>query len=173
VVDAGVLDVSIAYQLFDIWVLELSPLFPMVVLPPQTQGEAIRRSKPLLFLSILAVASRILAPALQEYLTTEVWKMLAHHVLVTGQPELEVIQTLLVTAIHYSQPEKQRRDYRNYHQLIHAAATMAMDAGMGKRSIRTPSRLFDDPWERGPVRQAADSVEVRRAWLGIYYLCST
>jgi hypothetical protein len=173
VIDTGVLDASTAYQLFDFWVLELSPLFPMVILPPQIQSEVIRRSKPLLFLSILAVAARILAPALQEYLTTEVWKLLAHHVLVTGQPELEVIQALLVTVVHYSQPEKQRRDYRNYHQLIHAAATMAMDAGMGKRSTRTPSGLFDDPWERGPVRQAADSAEVRRTWLGIWYLCST
>jgi hypothetical protein len=173
VVDAGVLDVSTAYQLFDFWVVELSPLFPMVVLPPQTQAEVIRHSRPLLFLAILAVAARGIAPDLQEYLTGEVWKLLAHFVLVTGQPELEVIQALLVTAIHYCQPERQRRDYRNYHQLIHAAATMAMDAGMGKRSIRTSSRFFDDPWERGPVQQAADSAEVRRTWLGIYYLCST
>lgn len=173
VIEAGILDTSTAYQLFDFWVLELSPLFPVVVLPPQTQAEAIRLTRPLLFLAILAVAARVIASDLQEYLTTEVWKLLAQFVLVTGQPELEVIQALLVTAIHYSQPEKQRRDYRNYHQLIHAAATMAMDAGMGKRSIRTPSRLFEDPWERGPVRQAADSAEVRRTWLGIYYLCST
>lgn len=171
-VSVGMLEAETAFQMFDFYAQEIAPLFPIVVFGPHVHAATVRHRKPLLFLAILAVSAGVLIPRSHHHLTSEVWKILADRVLYTGKPSLEVIQALQVMAIHYTQHER-REDYRNYHHLIHSALTMAMDLGMGKRTNNNSSRLFKDGWEQAEGNQGHNSAEVRRAWVGIYYLCST
>jgi hypothetical protein len=171
-IDQGVMEAKNAYQLFEFYKEEMSGMFPFVVFSSEIQAETVRHEKPLLFLSVITVAAGVLKPELHRYLTSEVWRILADRVIYTGAPSVEVIQALQVMAVYYTH-HTGRDNYRNFHHLIHSAAVMAMDAGMGKRIRPNQSRLFKDPWEHGLVREAPNSAEIRRTWLGAYYLCST
>jgi len=171
-IDQGVMEAKNAYQLFEFYKEEMSGLFPFVVFSSEIQAETVRYEKPLLFLSVITVAAGVLKAELHRYLTSEVWKILADRVIYTGAPSVEVIQALQIMAVYYTH-HTSRDNYRNFHHLIHSAAVMAMDAGMGKRIPPNQSRLFKDPWEHGLVREAPNSAEIRRTWLGAYYLCST
>ena len=163
------MEADTAYQLFELYKDEMSPMFPFVVFSTNLHPERIRQAKPLLFLTILTVAAGVLKPQLHHYLTTEVWKVLADRVLCSGKASIEVVQALLVMTVWYTH-QQQRDDYRNLHHLSHSAAVMAMDAGMGRRTSNRA--LFNDPWEDDSVRANPDSAEVRRTWLGAYHECS-
>ncbi len=166
-----VMEAKTAYQLFEFYKAEMSGMFSFVVFAPDVLAETIRHENPLLFLSVVNIAAGVLMPQLHQYLTGEVWRILADRVMCTGAPSVEVIQALQVTAVYYTH-HLRRDDYRNFHHLVHSAAVMAMDVGMGKRIRPNRSRLFNDPWEHGLVRKAPNSAEIRRTWLGAYYLCS-
>jgi Fungal specific transcription factor domain len=171
-IDQGVMEAKNAYQLFEFYKEEMSGMFPFVVFSSEVRTEIVRHEKPLLFLSVITVAAGVLKPELHRYLTSEVWRILADRVIYTGAPSVEVIQALQIMALYYTH-HTDRDNYRNFHHLVHSAAVMAMDAGMGKRIRPNQSRLFKDPWEHGLVREAPNSAEIRRTWLGAYHLCST
>ncbi len=82
-----------------------------------------------------------------------------------------------VTALWYKPPEK--AEQTNFYQIIHMAAVMALDIGLGKRfNPAKAKRGFGGPnakYVPGPGKilpQDSDTLEARRAWLGCYYLCA-
>jgi len=89
-----------------------------------------------------------------------------------GEKTLELIQALQISCIWYFPPE--HFEELKFYQLIHMAAVMAIDIGMGKRSRSSASKVAglwrDHPWRRTPYPDPED-VEARRAWLGCYFLC--
>ena len=94
-----------------------------------------------------------------------------------GAKSLELIQAMQVTALWYKPPEQ--AEQTNFYQIIHMAAVMALDIGLGKRFNPAKSRRgFGGPnaaYAPGPHKtlpQDSDTLEARRAWLTCYYLCA-
>ncbi len=166
-VDRHVVDAATAYRMFDRYNTEMQSL-PIVVFQPGTKAEDIRRSKPVLFLSILSAASNTIRPDLQPIFIEEVMRVLADRVIVRGEKTMEIVQSLQVITIFYQPPE--RYDELNFNQLIHIAVVMGIDIGMGKRT-----RAGQVAWREYMGKAAPtdpNAAETRRAWLGLYFMCA-
>lgn len=172
VIDRGVLDHDTAIQMFDRYVNEMAPQMPTVVFNPGTTAAEIRRTKPVLFLAILSVASGSIRPALQPSLVAEATRIYADRVICRGEKSLELIQALLVSTLWYTPPEQYEE--LKFYQLIHIAAVMGMDIGMGKRT-KTGKKAFglwkECTWKK-PSGPDPDAPETRRTWLGCYFMCA-
>ncbi len=166
VIDRHIVDVATAYRIFERYHTEMLSL-PVVVFQPGTKAEDIRRSKPVLFLSILSAASNTIRPDLQPMFTEEIMRILADRIIIRGEKTMEIIQSLQVITIFYQPPE--RHDELNFNQLIHIAVVMGIDIGMGKRN-----RVGRAAWREymGKAQTDPNATETRRAWLGLYFLCA-
>ena len=169
-VERGLVDVNTARKCFDRYMAEMCEHLPIVIFPPGTHAEELRKSKPILFLAVLAVASGTIRPDLQPKLIVEITRALADRVIFRGEKSLELVQTIQVTTCFYQPPEKYEE--LNFNQLIHVAAVMALDLGMGKRSKRGVGGMWRPYHENKRPLSDPNSVEVRRCWLGCYYMCS-
>lgn len=169
-VERGLVDAITARRCFDRYMAEMCEHLPLVVFPPGTQADDVRKNKPILFLAVLAVASGTIRPDLQPKLITEITRTLADRVIVRGEKSLELVQTIQVTTCFYQPPEKYEE--LNFNQLIHIGAVMALDLGMGKRSKRGGAGLWRPYHENKRPLSDPNGVEVRRCWLGCYYMCS-
>jgi hypothetical protein len=172
VVDRNIVTIDQATKMFDSYVERMAPHFPAVVFPYGTSAGEIRKSKPTLFLAILSASSGMNYPELQRNLTKEVMSIYAERIIVNGEKTLELIQALHISTLWYWPPE--HFEELKFYQLIHIAAVMAIDIGMGKRSKPQKPKYAglwrDNPWRRTPYPEP-ESVEARRAWLGCYFLC--
>ena len=172
IIDRGELTAEVAAQIFDFYVTDMAPHLPAVVFTPGTNASSVRKEKPILFLAILAVAAGPTYPDVQASLTKEVMSVYADRIIMKGEKSLEIIQALQVTTLWYYPPE--HFEELKFYQLVHIAAIMAIDIGMGKSSKSSSNKtvgLFrDTPWRKQPYPDP-DSVEARRAWLACYFLC--
>ncbi|KAI4118995.1 MAG: hypothetical protein LQ345_001026 [Seirophora villosa] len=172
VIDRKVLDATLAAEIFEHYTRKMATHMPLVVIPPTAPAGAIRKHKPTLFLAILSVASGQEHPGIQRILAKEIMRAFADRIVYKGEKSLELIQALQVLTIWYWPEEN--RDAQTY-QLIHMAAVMAIDLGLGRRakSSREPYHaLWKDYPRAKSSAQASDSLESRRAWLGCYLLCA-
>jgi len=175
VVDRGQITFDVAEQLFICYVEKMAPHFPAVVFPTGTTALQIRRQKPILFLAILAAAAGPIYPELQLDMTKEVMDIYANRIIVRGEKSLEIIQAIIVSTLWYYPPE--HFEELKFYQLVHIAAVMAIDIGMGKSSRAQPNRsgsatgyFYSNPRLKQPSADS-NSVEARRAWLACYFLC--
>lgn len=173
VVDRGILTADMAANLFDCYVEKMAPHMPAVVFPAGTTAAEIRKTKPTLFLAILSAASGSNYPELQRPLTKEVMSIYADRIICNGEKTLELVQALHVSTLWYWPPE--HFEELKFYQLIHIAAVMAIDIGMGKRTKGPKNKVStglwrDHPWRRTPYPDP-ESIEARRAWLACYFLC--
>ncbi|TKA75650.1 hypothetical protein B0A55_05002 [Friedmanniomyces simplex] len=170
---------ELAATIFDRYVTVLSPHLPAVVFPPNTTAEQVFKDKPILYVSILSAASfGTLHPDTSKALAREAVGAIADCVVRNGAKSLELIQAMQVMALWYKPPEK--AEQTNFYQIIHMAAVMALDIGLGKRFNPAKARRgFGGPNAQlapGPGKtmpQDSDTLEARRAWLGCYYLCAS
>ncbi|KAL8937384.1 MAG: hypothetical protein Q9216_004454 [Gyalolechia sp. 2 TL-2023] len=172
VVDRKVLDASLAADLFEHYIQKMASHMPLVVFPPDIPAGKVRKHRPTLFLAILSVASGQEHPDLQRILAKEIMRAFADRIIYKGEKSLELIMALQVLTIWYWPEEN--RDAQTY-QLIHMAAVMAIDLGLGRRARggREPHHAFwKDSARSKSSAQAWDSLESRRAWLGCYLLCA-
>ncbi|ETN43143.1 uncharacterized protein HMPREF1541_02301 [Cyphellophora europaea CBS 101466] len=170
VVASGLVDVVTAQKCFERYVSDMCIHLPIVVFPPNTNWEDVRRQKPILFLAVLAVASGTIRNDLQPKLIMKATKILADRIVYRGEKSLEIVQTIQCMTTFYQPPEKYEE--LNFNQLIHIAAVMALDIGMGKRFKKgslTLWRPFTDSKRSLPDPMSA---ETRRCWLGCYFMCS-
>lgn len=175
VVDRGLITVDIATKMFNCYVEKMAPHMPAVVFPAGTTAAEIRKTKPVLFLAILSASSGTNYPSLQKQLTKEVMSIYANRIVCNGEKTLELIQALLVSTLWYWPPENFEK--LKFYQLIHIAAVMAIDIGMGKKGktgrndkTRSAGLWRDHPWRKTPYPEP-ESIEARRTWLGCYFLC--
>lgn len=169
---------EIAAKAFERYVSDLAPHLPAVVFPKDTTAEQIWRDKPILYVCILSCGSNgIVHPDVGRDITREAVGAIADCVVRNGAKSLELIQAMQVLALWYKPPE--RAEQTNFYQIMHMAAVMALDIGLGKRFNPAKARRgFGGPgahFEPGPhknVPQDSDTVEARRTWLGCYYLCA-
>jgi len=172
IVDRGLVTADMAAKMFDCYVEKMAPHMPAVVFPSGTSASEVRKTKPTLFLAILSASSGSNFPELQRALTKEVMGIYAERIICNGEKTLELIQALQISSLWYFPPE--HFEELKFYQLIHIAAVMAIDIGMGKRSRSQKSKAAglwrDHPWRRIPYPDP-ESVEARRAWLGCYFMC--
>ncbi|KAH8657458.1 hypothetical protein BGZ60DRAFT_531622 [Tricladium varicosporioides] len=172
VVDRGLLTAEMANKMFTCYVERMAPHLPAVIFPPGTTSAEVRKSKPTLFLAILGASSGMNYPELQRTLTKEVMGIYAERVIVNGEKTLELIQALHVSTLWYWPPE--HFEELKFYQLIHIAAVMAIDIGMGKKSKSQKGKYAglwrDHPWRRTPYPDP-ECAEARRSWLVCYFLC--
>ena len=170
VIDRGIIDVETATKAFNRYRKDMAPLLPFVVFPESTTMSDIRRTKPILFLTIMSVAVSVFAPSLQVSLTNEAHRVFADRTLVRGHKSLELVQSLLVSCMWYSPPD--HFEEMKFYQLIHLAAVIGMELGMNRRS-ESKSRALG-MWKEIMGRRfptvPPDCPEARRAWLGCYFL---
>jgi hypothetical protein len=141
----------------------------MVVFPPGTQMSEVRRNKPVLFHAIVAVSVGPFEPSAQNTLLTELYKAMAERVIVKGEKSLDLVQALLVSCAFYTPPEN--FEEIKFYQLAQLAVSVGMDIGMYRKSSTKPKpfNLIRDFIKHAPVTDP-DSPEVRRAWLGCYFV---
>ncbi|KAK4943368.1 hypothetical protein LTR10_017042 [Elasticomyces elasticus] len=169
-IERGFIDLNSARKCFERYMAEMGEHLPLVVFPPGTNADEVRKNKPVLFLSVLAVASSTIRPDIQPKLISEITRALADRVIFRGEKSLELVQAIQVTACFYQPPEKYEE--LNFNQLIHIAAVMAMDLGMGKRAKRGGPNMWRPYNENKRPLSDPNSAETRRCWLGCYYMCS-
>ncbi len=162
-----------ATKMFECYVELMAPHMPAVIFPPGTPAAEVRKNKPTLFLAILAASCGMNYPQLQKPLTKEVMAIFAERIICKGEKTLELVQALHVSTLWYWPPE--HFEELKFYQLIHIAAVMAIDIGMGRKS-KTPKPKHsaglwrDHPWRRTPYPDP-ETFEARRSWLACYFLC--
>ncbi|MCJ1377722.1 hypothetical protein MMC17_000818 [Xylographa soralifera] len=132
VVSRGLLSMTEASFLFDIYVNEMSPHSPDVVLPKGSIVDGVRREQPVLFLAVITAASSTVDGKLNARLTTELRRVFAERVFMKGEKSVELVQALLITT-SWSYPSD-KYDEAKFYQLIHITATMALEIGLGKKA---------------------------------------
>ena len=171
---------SLCEIVFRKYVDELAPVMPAVIFPAGTKANQVLETKPILFLCILAAAGvGILHADVMRDLATMISSTFADCVIRMVTRSIELVQALLVNMLWYNPAH--HADQANFYQLVHVAACMAIDLGLGRRynpakarrgflglagtELRMPSGGF--------VIEDSDTVEARRTWLACYYLCAS
>ncbi|RMZ75211.1 hypothetical protein DV738_g5588, partial [Chaetothyriales sp. CBS 135597] len=166
----GFMDPPTVRRCWDRYTTEMSGHVPIVVFPAGTRWEDIRKTRPVLFLSVMAVASGILGQDMQGRLLRETTRVFADRIIIRGEKSLELVQAILCMTTFYQPPEKYEE--LNFNQLIHIAAVMALDLGLGKRFKKGNAALWRSYTEQKRVMPDPNSAETRRCWLGCYFMCS-
>lgn len=177
-IDRGILTMDMANELWTRYTDMMVPHLPGVVFPAGTTAAEIRKTKPVLFLAIMAVGSSEL-PSVQRTLTKELMQILADKVMVVGEKSIELVQALQVAVMWYWPPE--HFEELKFYQLVHIAAVMAIDIGLGrKKSIQggalglrkhIPAEWRQQHFKKHPLPDST-SLEARRAWLACYFLAT-
>ena len=186
VVDRGLLTMEQATDIFYLYIRQMTPLFPIVVFPPGTAAQEIRKTRPAIFLAILAIASGTVAQDLHTKLNHEIIDTLAERVMCKGEKSLEMIQSLLLVSAWNYTPSQ--RDGLPFVQLTHMAAVMTIDIGINRRNghhsglgsfsdERAPATIIESLLQaytiRGNTRHPdSGAIESRRTLLACYYCCS-
>ena len=168
VIDRKIVDENTTYRAFDRYHMEMSRYLPMVVFPLGTKAADIRRTKPALFLSILAISISAYRPDLQPQLIGEITRLIADRVIYRGEKSLELLQAIQVLSIYYQPPE--RYEELNFNQMIHIGVVLALDLGMGKRTKPGMGASWREYMDKKLPLIDPNAAETRRAWLGSYYL---
>ncbi|EMC99648.1 hypothetical protein BAUCODRAFT_62982 [Baudoinia panamericana UAMH 10762] len=174
VVDRGLLSMATARQLYDTYRRDLFPHYPIIPLPAATTADDMRRSKPTLFLAIIAAAAGKDDSELAATLDKEILHAYATRSLMQSEKSLELVQALLISATWYHPPTKFGQ--LKYYEYMQMAANMAMDIGIGTRPVQyreDPSNpdLSMTPRSRDPSPRTG-SLESRRTFLAVYMICA-
>ncbi|KAK8042069.1 hypothetical protein PG993_006592 [Apiospora rasikravindrae] len=137
VVDRGVLTMDQADAYFARYNDHMIAHLPAVVFPHEMTAADLRKSKPLLFLSVMAAASSEVY-SVQRPLVKELTQIFAEKVIINGEKSLEMVQALQVSVIWYYPPE--HFEELKFYQMVHVGAVMAIDVGLGRRRNNPKSR---------------------------------
>jgi hypothetical protein len=174
VVSQGVVSLEEAERVYNRFIKLMLPHFPAIVLLEDTTVMSLRRNKPALFLSILAVGSAILGKETQEFLTKEAMRGYADRVLMRGEKSLDLIQAIQLSVVWYYPPDH-FEEIRIY-QPVCLAAAMCLELGLGQEARPSVSKFpsIGIPIPSLPARESkapADTeADEKRAWLVSYFL---
>lgn len=164
----GVITADRAAQLLDRYNYQMAPHLPGVVFPPHLTADELRKTRPVLFLAIMAAASSGL-PEIQRVAFKELFQTLADRILIVGEKSVELVQALTLAVMWYLPPE--HLDELKFYQLVHMAMIMALDLGLGRGRPRgSKSTMWGAQPPRRQVQPDPTTIEARRTWLLCYYL---
>ena len=166
VIDRGILNNGVAAQIYEHYTSNMARHLPAVVFPSTMTAGGLRKTKPVLFLAILSVASGHEHGGLQPALTREANKALADRVLCKGEKSLELVQAMQVLSVWHSSEDQ--NDTMAF-QLIQMASAMAIAIELGGPPLRGNLGIS---FISGSSKLPSDfnSPEKRRAWLTCYML---
>jgi hypothetical protein len=169
IVDRGLLTLDCARTLFDTFRCSYMNYFPFVILPPDTTVESLRRVKPFLFLSILAVA--VLGNShLQRLLGKEMQKQIAVRIVMRNEKTLDILQGLLVHLAYYHYFFS--RENQQMYLMIQLSLTLIYELGLHHPG--RPKTAEGGPIEWGKMgsaeRYGKRTAEEIRTFLGIFVL---
>lgn len=128
-----------ARELLDTYRTNLFPQYPIVAVEPSITADEMRKSKPALFLAIVAAAASQESAELSAVLDQEVLQQYATRCLIRSEKSLELVHALLVSAVWYHPPSKFGQ--LKYYEYIHMAASMAVDLGIGSKPLPRRGRF--------------------------------
>lgn len=163
IVDRGIITMEQAAGLFNKYKEHMVRHLPAVVFPHSATVMELRKTKPTLFLAIMAAATGE-NHSIQRVLQKELMQLFAEKVVVTGEKNLELVQAMHVAVIWYWPPE--HFEELKFYQLVHMAAVMAIDIGLGRKNT---SKRGPPPFRRNPPPDPS-SIECRRTWLTCFFL---
>ncbi|KAJ3499973.1 hypothetical protein NM208_g17250 [Fusarium decemcellulare] len=177
IVERGVLSMEKATELFARYNDHMIFHLPAIVFPPGFTAAELRKTKPTLFLAIMAAATAE-SPSLQKTLQKELMLVFAEKVMLAGEKTLELVQAINVAVIWYWPPE--HFEELKFYQLVHMAAVMAIDIGLGQKVKQRRGKVIPDSWRQGPSLGPSrrwtppdpTSIESRRTWLTCYFLAA-
>lgn len=183
IVDRGIITMEKATELFARYNDHMISHLPAIIFQPGFTASELRKTKPILFLAIMAVASAE-SPILQKVLQKEMKLTFAEKVMLSGDKSLELVQALNVAVIWYWPPE--HFEELKFYQLVHTSAVMAIDIGLGQKFKQRRGIVMPEAWRPGlppsaigPVGQNrrwappdSTSIESRRTWLTCYFLAA-
>ena len=129
VVDRGLISMETAAKLVAVYVNDLVQHYPIIVLPQEMTADELRKSRPALFLAVIAAAALGINPKSSFMLNQELIRLYADRIFIIGEKSLELVQALLVTVLYYHRLDSDKQ--LQYYQYTHVAATMALDIGIG------------------------------------------
>ncbi|KAI0125820.1 hypothetical protein BJ170DRAFT_656840 [Xylariales sp. AK1849] len=172
-IDRGLMTMQQANEFFVRYTDHMVGHLPAVVFPPGTTATDIRKTKPLLFLAVMAAASSEV-PNIQRQLVKEMVQMFADKIVIHGRKSLELVQAVQVGVIWYHPPE--HFEELKFYQFVHMGAVMAIDVGLGRKRSSAKQKLIPYTWKEHPLRNTPlpdpTTIEARRAWLASYFLAS-
>ncbi|KAK0313905.1 hypothetical protein LTR01_002162 [Friedmanniomyces endolithicus] len=196
VIDRGHLSIATARQLVETYKKDLFPHFPTIPIAASITADELRRTRPTLFLAVIAAASGKENSDLSATLDKEILEAYATRSLMNSEKSLELVQALLISAVWYHPPSEFGQ--LKYYEYIHMAATKVMDLGLGSRPKVARSRLGNAARGREPAKQAmlhpaedasnpdlsmtprsrdgspdTGSLESRRTFLACYTICTS
>jgi hypothetical protein len=104
VVDRGILSMEVARRLVEHYKRNLYPQYPQVYIP--CTADELRESRPTLFLAVLTAGAESEDPDLANALDHEVLQEYANRSVVNSEKSVELVQSLLVSAVWYLPPNK-------------------------------------------------------------------
>lgn len=161
--------------IYNRYCVELLANFPAVVVDPA--APEVRSSKPVLFLAILAAASGGVCDfETQKRLKCLLTIVLTHCFPKKSEYSLELVQASIVSALWHTPSDVcYGQEPMDLLQLIHAAANVAVEIGLGKESSTKtwdlPTRRHGQESQRSKSYQPAD-LGAKRTWLGCYFICA-
>ena len=170
VVDRKIIDAEAATKIFDHYRSSMAPHMPAVIFPANTTAGAIRRTKPILFLAILSVASYHEYPIIQKTLLREITRVYAESIICKSEKSLELVQALQISTIWYA-PE----DYRDAkpYLFINVAVSMAIALGLSQKRKSFTGLAINGWRENMHLRSSAIdkcAIDNYRAWLACFLL---
>ncbi|RFU35506.1 hypothetical protein B7463_g797, partial [Scytalidium lignicola] len=169
VVDRGLLTQDCARTLFDTFRYSYMNYFPFVILPPETTVESLRREKPFLFLSIMAVAVCGNFP-LQRILGKEIQKQIATRIVMRNEKTMDILQGLLVHIAYYHYFFS--KENQQIYLMVQLSLTLIYELGL-HHPART-KRFEEAPTEWGKMgsaeRYGERTAQEIRTFLGIFVL---
>ncbi|KAI9753349.1 MAG: hypothetical protein M4579_005207 [Chaenotheca gracillima] len=133
IVDRGLASMDMARQLVEQYKIEMYPHHPIVYISPTCTADQLRRTKPMLFLAILAGAAGKDYPEIAIKLDQAVLEEYANRTVLNSEKSLELVQSLLVSGTWY-QPPGHLNQFK-YYEYNHMAAMMVADIGIGTRPL--------------------------------------
>jgi hypothetical protein len=124
VIDRGIISMDLAAELFQTYLTDLVPHYPVVVCPSGVTAVQIRKIKPTLFLAIIAAASGKSDPHLYSILNSEVISAYAQKIVIGSEKSVELVQAMIVTSVWYYPPGKFSQ--LKFYEYIHSGCSLSL-----------------------------------------------
>lgn len=150
-------DSQTEHMLYNHWMLSMTLHSPVVTIKLAGDRNTCQAATPLLYLTILTVASSSILPEITYRLVNRLNEELSSRIFHLGEQTLEIVCSLLLFS-HYFVPPKGSTNHI-FIQHPFTASTMSFDLGLDKKAL-SDSVTY------------SEKLEAARIWLSVYYTVS-
>ena len=158
VIEQGYIDVPTAEVLLNHYNISLRPILPIIDLSQEKSVDQMRKSKPMLFLAVLAVSSASILPSFEPRLVMELNEQLARHTFILGTQSLDIVQAMLLFSHYYIRPSNSQ----NIAQTLYVSSAVAMSYNL----------FLHRRTGRASVAESQERRDKSRTWLACWYSAS-